>query len=125
MSIFEGWKEGFKLDWFDNFKSTFSGFQEKYAPILGDPELKSFLIISILALIALLVTFIVLIKVKKVKLDSRTMTRIGLAIGLACVLQVFRIYRFPYGGSVTLGSMIPIFVIAFIIWIHLLSIKLV
>lgn len=100
-------------DWADRFSSTFGNFSEKYGPIFNDPQVKSFLFMSILALIAISAIFFVLLKAKKIKLTSKMISRIGLAIALACLLHVFRIYRFPQGGSVTLGSMIPIFIIAF------------
>lgn len=100
-------------DWSERLSDTFGNFSEKYGPIFEDPQIKSFLLLSVLALLAILVVFIVLIKVKKIKLTPKMISRIGLAIALACILHVLRIYRFPQGGSVTLGSMIPIFVIAF------------
>lgn len=39
--------------------------------------------------------------------------QIGVALALATVLKIFRIYHFPQGGSVTLGSMIPILIMVF------------
>ena len=39
---------------------------------------------------------------------------IGIAIAISCILQVLRIYHFPMGGSVTLGGMVPLLIIAFI-----------
>ena len=41
-------------------------------------------------------------------------TRIAIALALATVLKIFRIYHLPQGGSITLGSMVPILIIAFL-----------
>lgn len=56
----------------------------------------------------------VLISAKKVKFDAKLITRVALALALATVLQAFKLYHFPQGGSITLGSMIPILLIGFI-----------
>lgn len=45
--------------------------------------------------------------------STRTVTEIGLMVGLATVLSLIKVYQAPFGGSVTAGSMIPIFFIAF------------
>lgn len=67
---------------------------------------------SLAALLAVIILIIAAIKVKKVKLDTHMIAQIGIALALATVLKVFRIYHFPQGGSVTLGSMIPILLMA-------------
>lgn len=67
---------------------------------------------SLFALIGLIAVIIVLIRVRKVKLDTRMITQIGIALALATVLKVFRLYHLPQGGSITLGSMIPILLMA-------------
>lgn len=67
---------------------------------------------SLAALLAVIILIVVAIKVKKVKLDTHMIAQIGIALALATVLKVFRIYHFPQGGSVTLGSMIPILLMA-------------
>jgi len=46
------------------------------------------------------------------KTDSRLLAEIAISISLASVLSQIRIFTMPYGGSVTLGSMIPILLIA-------------
>ena len=69
--------------------------------------------ISLITILGCLIIFIVLFKAKKIKFDAKIITRIGIALALATILQAFKIYRFPQGGSVTLGSMVPILLIGF------------
>lgn len=84
----------------------FLSIPEKFSKIIVSP-------ISIITMIGLLVLFIVLFKARKIKFDSKTIARVGLALALASILQCFKIYKFPQGGSVTLGSFIPILLIGF------------
>ncbi len=67
---------------------------------------------SLLALGGLFVLSLALVKSRKVDLNARIITHIGLALALAVILKSIRLYHFPQGGSVTLGSMVPILVIA-------------
>ncbi len=46
------------------------------------------------------------------KLDTRVLTHVALAVALSAVLSLIVLWRFPQGGMVTLGSMIPIFAVA-------------
>ena len=46
------------------------------------------------------------------RLDTRVLTHVALAVALSAVLSLVVLWRFPQGGMVTLGSMIPIFVVA-------------
>jgi thiamine transporter len=68
---------------------------------------------SLAALAGLVILIVVLIRVKKVKLDTRAITYIGIALALATILKMLRLYHFPEGGSITMGSMIPILLMAF------------
>jgi thiamine transporter len=45
--------------------------------------------------------------------DTRVLAEIAIAVALATVLSYIKIFSMPYGGSVTLGSMVPILLIAF------------
>jgi len=45
--------------------------------------------------------------------DTRVLAEIAIAIALATVLSYIKIFSMPYGGSVTLGSMVPILLISF------------
>lgn len=67
---------------------------------------------SIMALVGVLIIIAVLIRAKKIKLDARTISIIGVALALSMVLKFFRIYRLPQGGSITAGSMVPILLVA-------------
>ncbi|MCY6369498.1 energy-coupled thiamine transporter ThiT [Clostridium ganghwense] len=81
-------------------------FQKNMLEIIKNPT-------SIIALVGLLLIIVALMKAKKVKLDSKTVALIGVSLALASVLKIFRIYHLPQGGSITVGSMIPIILVAF------------
>ena len=71
--------------------------------------------LTLIALIGCAILLITLIKFKSLKFDSKLVARIGLAIALAFILDMLTIYTLPNGGgSISLGSMIPIFLISFI-----------
>ena len=44
---------------------------------------------------------------------TRVLAEIAIGVALATVLSTIKIFSMPYGGSVTLGSMVPILLIAF------------
>ncbi|WP_291576050.1 energy-coupled thiamine transporter ThiT [Clostridium sp. UBA4548] len=67
---------------------------------------------TIITLIGVLIMMVSFTRIKKVKLTSRLMAHIGLALALSTVLQFFKLFELPYGGSATLGSMLPIIVIS-------------
>lgn len=95
----------------------FTDWAKQFSKLLNLPE--NFLSIaesplSIITLIGCLVLLIVLIKAKKINFTPQLISRIGIALALATILKIFRLYHFPQGGSITLGSMVPIFFIAFL-----------
>lgn len=67
---------------------------------------------AIFALIGLIILVAAIFKMKKVKLTTTMMTHIGIALALGTVLKMVKFYQAPMGGSATLGSMVPIFLIA-------------
>lgn len=67
---------------------------------------------SLFALIGVIVLLFVLFKVRKVKFTTKIVAQIGIALALSTILKIFRIYRLPQGGSITLGSMVPIILIS-------------
>lgn len=69
---------------------------------------------SIFALIGLIALIVALIKIKKVQFTTKLMTQVAIAVALSVVLNLFKLYTLPQGGSVTLGSMIPILLMAFL-----------
>lgn len=78
---------------------------ENFGEIIKNP-------VSILALLGLLVLVLVLVKAKKIKFTPRLMSRVALLVALSVVLDFFKLYRFPQGGSITLGGMVPLLLVA-------------
>lgn len=71
--------------------------------------------LTLVTLVGLAIILIAFIKFKSLKFDSKLIARIGLAIALAFILDMLKIYRLPNGGgSISLGSMIPILLIAYV-----------
>ncbi|AND83358.1 energy-coupled thiamine transporter ThiT [Clostridium tyrobutyricum] len=68
---------------------------------------------AIFTLIALIIFILFITKIKKVEFNTHIITHIGIALALATILEIFRLYHLPQGGNITLGSMIPILLIAF------------
>jgi thiamine transporter len=81
-------------------------FYSKVTMILEQPAS----VFTLLGLVALLLAFMY---IKKVKLNTRMIVHIGLMLALTVILHTFRLYHMPQGGSVTLGGMIPLLLIAF------------
>ncbi|MBA5851430.1 energy-coupled thiamine transporter ThiT [Clostridium sp. cel8] len=69
---------------------------------------------AVFALIALVLIILFIAKVKKIHFTTQLITQIGIALALATILKIFRIYHFPQGGSVTLGSMVPLLLMSFL-----------
>ena len=86
--------------------NIFNTIKEGFIEIFKNP-------LSIAALLGLMIVILALIRFKKIKLDSKTMARIGLALALATILDFVKIIDLPNGiGSINLGSVVPIIVIA-------------
>jgi len=67
---------------------------------------------ALFALIGLALLISALVVIKKVKFSTRLITQIAIMLALATVLKLFTIYTLPNGGSVTIGSMVPIILMA-------------
>jgi len=93
-------------DWAKQFSELFQKFPQNIQDIIANP-------MSIITLIGCILLLIVLVKAKKIKFTPQLIARIGIALALATILKMLRLYHFPQGGSITLGSMIPILLIAF------------
>lgn len=93
-------------DWIKQFSDLFQKFPKNIQDIISSP-------ISIITLIGCILLLIVLVKAKKINFTPQLIARIGIALALATILKMLRLYHFPQGGSITLGSMIPILLIAF------------
>lgn len=50
----------------------------------------------------------------KAKFNTRAIVYGGLCVAIAFVLSYVRLYRWPQGGSITLASMLPMFIYAYI-----------
>ena len=50
---------------------------------------------------------------RRIKFTTRMLVYISLMLALTILLQQVRLYHFPQGGSVTLGSMLPIILLTF------------
>ncbi|MBU3210584.1 energy-coupled thiamine transporter ThiT [Clostridium algidicarnis] len=94
------------MDWF-NFKFKAPKAGDSLKEVFSNPMIY-------LTLLVVLAIAIVFVYISKVKLTTRTIIHVGIAIALAIVLKMFRIMQMPMGGSVTLGSMIPIIFIAYV-----------
>lgn len=67
---------------------------------------------SLFALLGLILIILFIFKVKKVKFNTKLIAQIGIVLALSTILKIFRIYHLPQGGSITMGSMIPIILMA-------------
>lgn len=87
-----------------NFINT---LKEGFTEIFNNP-------LSLATLIGLVILILALMKFKKIKLDTMIMARIGIALALATILHLIKLVDLPNGaGSINLGSMVPILIIAF------------
>ncbi|WP_244834256.1 energy-coupled thiamine transporter ThiT [Clostridium sp. BJN0001] len=93
-------------DWGVQISKTISNIPQGFSQIGSN-------LTSIIALVGVLLILLLLLKVNKTKFTPQLMTRIGIALALATILKILRLYHFPQGGSITLGSMVPILIIAF------------
>ena len=76
----------------------------------------SFFKISAWLLLAILVIVSIYLNKtsKDKKIDTKKLTTASLCIALSFVLSYIRIFKLPQGGSITLGSLIPLFIFAYI-----------
>lgn len=84
---------------------TVEAIQENIIEIWSHPT-------SLLTLGGLVIFILAIIRMRKIEINTRMIANIGVMLALATVLKVFRLYHLPQGGSVTLGSMIPILLLA-------------
>ncbi|WP_054199700.1 energy-coupled thiamine transporter ThiT [Clostridium baratii] len=96
----------FFTDWGERFSKLYTNIPEKFKEIVSSP-------LTIVTIVGCLVLFFALFKFRKIKLNAKIITHISIALTLSVILNVFRIYRFPQGGSITLGCMLPILIITF------------
>ncbi|MCM0649487.1 energy-coupled thiamine transporter ThiT [Clostridium swellfunianum] len=93
----------------NNFRLSFKGIDlkaisEGFAEAPKHPT-------AIFAVIGLIILAIVFVRIRKVKLTTKIITNIGVALALGTVLKMIKFFQLPNGGSATLGSMVPILLI--------------
>lgn len=93
-------------DWIEQFLELIQKFPQNIHDIIASP-------LSIATLVGCILLLLVLIRIKKIQFTPQLIARIGIALALATILKMLRLYHFPQGGSITLGSMVPILLIAF------------
>lgn len=69
---------------------------------------------TIATLAGLLIVIGVFMKMKKVKFTSRLITHISMAVSMCVILEFFKFFQLPFGGSATLAGMLPIILISII-----------
>ena len=67
---------------------------------------------SSFALAGVLILILFALYIRKIKFTTKMLINISLMLAMATILQYLRIYHFPQGGAVTLGSMIPLILIS-------------
>ncbi len=83
-----------------------AAFSKNIAMIVAQPA-------SVFALTAMVALILAFAYIKKIKINTPMMVHISLMLALTVILHTFRLYHMPQGGSVTLGAMIPLLLIAF------------
>ncbi|MGL5244353.1 MAG: energy-coupled thiamine transporter ThiT, partial [Sarcina sp.] len=101
MSLYEIFNE-----FIQNLSNIFSNLPEKMSTLFNSP-------ITLLTLFGCILIFLLLMKAKSIKFTPKMLTTIGIAIALSTVLNMLKIYKFPQGGGITLASMIPLLLIAY------------
>ncbi|MEZ0537098.1 energy-coupled thiamine transporter ThiT [Caldicellulosiruptoraceae bacterium PP1] len=69
--------------------------------------------IGILVVLVLVCLFLILGR-NRLKFNTKSIVYGGLTIALSFILSYIRVYKMPQGGSITLASMLPIFVYSYI-----------
>ncbi len=73
------------------------------------------LLYSLLLIFAMFAVMLFVFKVKKVKLTVRIICQVGAVVALSTVLKMVKIVTLPQGGSVTLGSMVPVIFLSMVL----------
>lgn len=93
----------------NNFKFSFNlpKVSESLKTIVSSPTI-------IITLLAIIVLGAVILYIAKVKITTKILVHVALAIAIGTVLKMFKIIEMPMGGSVTLGSMVPIIFVGYL-----------
>lgn len=91
---------------FSKIHEIFMSLPQNVSDIMKSP-------LTLLALAAFVIILLLLMKARNIKFDSKMITTIGLTLALTTILDLLKIYHFPQGGGVTLGSMVPILLLSY------------
>lgn len=69
--------------------------------------------VSLAALLAMILFLAFIVYFRKTVITTKTLAAIGMALALTVILHAVRLYHLPQGGSITLGSMLPLLLISF------------
>ncbi len=94
-------------DFFAKLSEIPAGISESIKGLVASP-------ISIVLVVLLIVCGVLILRFSKIKFTSKILTHVALAVTIAIILNMFVLFKMPQGGSVTLASMAPIFLIAFV-----------
>ncbi len=96
------------------FTNAFSGLEEmfqdipsKLMEVVKSPN-------TLIALAGVVAFIVILLRTKKIKFTPRLLTLMAITVAFSTVLGTIIIYRMPQGGSITLGSMVPIILLSLI-----------
>lgn len=93
-------------EFFSGLSEIFTNLPQNISEVFKSP-------LSLLTLLALVIILLVLIKSKNIKFNAKMLTTIGIMLALTTVLDLIKIYNFPQGGGVTLGSMVPLILLSY------------
>ena len=68
---------------------------------------------SVLALLGVLALILGMLRVRRIEFSIHLIANIALMLGLAIILHQVRLYHMPQGGSITLGGMVPLLLLAY------------
>lgn len=93
-------------DFLESLREIPADFAEAIQSLITNP-------VSLIVLVLLLVALIAVVRFGRIKFTARLMTQIAIAVAIAAVLNMFTLFKMPQGGSVTMASMVPIYLVAF------------
>lgn len=68
---------------------------------------------SVLALLGVLALILGMLRVRRIEFSIHLIVNIALMLGLAIILHQIRLYHMPQDGSITLGGMVPLLLLAY------------
>lgn len=67
---------------------------------------------TLFAILGIIILIAVIFRIRKIKFTTKLIVQIAISVALSTILGIFKIYELPQGGSVTLGAMVPILLMA-------------